>query len=382
MAHNIHGLILATDVFLSCDLRDRSALVNILREPLAAFRRTRGELARAMRCGPRSILRRLNGSPAHPRSGPVRPSRRQSDPLASPSSAARELRRRRGRHFRGRPSRPVVAASEQDTLTVTTFNIQFGLAAGRAARELALAARFRRPDLILLQEMDPAGSAAIARELGCHHVYAPAVVHSHHGRQFGQAILSPWPLRDAEIVHLPHTHPVERATPHRPARHRRRRQPRGPRRQRAHRDRPARGEPARRAAGDHPRCLRRLGWPGRDRRGLQHRHRRQRERPRPARPLRRFRPRRGLRPHRRSGWPAACALPASPSITCSRAASISHSAPTTLVTRASDHRPLWATLPSAAGGSPWPRPSRSDRPRQPAGTGRAPRPGRRACSRS
>ena len=65
-----------------------------------------------------------------------------------------------------------------------------------------------RPDLILLQEMDPDGSAAIARDLGFHHVYAPAVVHSHHGRQFGQAILSPWPLRDAEIVHLPHAHPV------------------------------------------------------------------------------------------------------------------------------------------------------------------------------
>jgi endonuclease/exonuclease/phosphatase (EEP) superfamily protein YafD len=99
-------------------------------------------------------------------------------------------------------------APDQDTLTVTTFNIQFGLAASRAARELALAARFRSPDLILLQEMDPEGTAAIARDLGFHHVYAPAVVHSHHGRQFGQAILSPWTLRDAEIVHLPHAHPV------------------------------------------------------------------------------------------------------------------------------------------------------------------------------
>jgi endonuclease/exonuclease/phosphatase (EEP) superfamily protein YafD len=99
-------------------------------------------------------------------------------------------------------------APDQHTLTVTTFNIQFGLAAGPAAREIALAARFRCPDLILLQEMDPAGSAAIARDLGFHHVYAPAVIHSHHGRQFGQAILSPWPLRDAEIVHLPHAHPL------------------------------------------------------------------------------------------------------------------------------------------------------------------------------
>ncbi len=108
----------------------------------------------------------------------------------------------------GYANAPHADGSDHHTLTVTTFNIQFGLAAGRAARELSLAARFRRPDLILLQEMDPAGSAAIARDLGFHHVYAPAAVHSHHGRQFGQAILSPWPLRDAEIVHLPHTHPV------------------------------------------------------------------------------------------------------------------------------------------------------------------------------
>ncbi len=103
---------------------------------------------------------------------------------------------------------PRADGADHHTLTVATFNIQFGLAAGRAARELALAARFRRPDLILLQEMDPAGSASIARDLEFHHVYAPAVIHSHHGRQFGQAILSPWPLRDAEIVHLPHANPV------------------------------------------------------------------------------------------------------------------------------------------------------------------------------
>ena len=93
----------------------------------------------------------------------------------------------------GTAAAPGACAPDQLTLTVTTFNIQFGLHAGRAARELALAARFRRPDLILLQEMDPAGSAAIARDLGFHHVYAPAAVHSHHGRQFGQAILSPGP---------------------------------------------------------------------------------------------------------------------------------------------------------------------------------------------
>lgn len=108
----------------------------------------------------------------------------------------------------GRAAAGPVSAGDQLTLTVATFNIQFGLAAGRAARELALAARFRRPDLVLLQEMDPAGTAAIARELGYGHVYAPAVVHSHHGRPFGQAILSPWPLHDVEIVHLPHAHPL------------------------------------------------------------------------------------------------------------------------------------------------------------------------------
>ncbi len=96
----------------------------------------------------------------------------------------------------------------QDTLTIATFNIKFGLAASRAAQELAEMSRFRRPDLILLQEMDPVGTARIAESLGYHYVYAPAVVHSRHGRLFGQAVLSPWPLRDVNIVPLPHKHPL------------------------------------------------------------------------------------------------------------------------------------------------------------------------------
>ena len=138
----------------------------------------------------RFALRAANLIPTHPRRRPVNFAAGEADICAGLGCSAQDN------------------AAQQHTLTVTTFNIQFGLAAGRAARELALAAKFRRPDLVLLQEMDPDGSAAIARELGFHHVYAPAVVHSHHGRQFGQAILSPWPLRDAEIVHLPHDNPL------------------------------------------------------------------------------------------------------------------------------------------------------------------------------
>lgn len=104
---------------------------------------------------------------------------------------------------------PVVLTDQsQQTLTVATFNIKFGLEADRAASELAEISRFRRPDVILLQEMDPDGTARIASDLGFQFVYAPAVVHSRHGRLFGQAVLSPWPLRDVQVVPLPHLHPV------------------------------------------------------------------------------------------------------------------------------------------------------------------------------
>ncbi|MDH3227517.1 MAG: endonuclease/exonuclease/phosphatase family protein, partial [Thermoleophilia bacterium] len=58
-------------------------------------------------------------------------------------------------------------------------------------------------DLLLLQEMDEEGVDAIARSLGHNYVYGAATVHSRTGKNFGNAVLSPWPLSDAGRVSLP-----------------------------------------------------------------------------------------------------------------------------------------------------------------------------------
>lgn len=59
-------------------------------------------------------------------------------------------------------------------------------------------------DLVLLQEMTPEGAAAVAHTLGMGHAYRSASTHRFHGREFGNAILSRWPIIDESAVDLPH----------------------------------------------------------------------------------------------------------------------------------------------------------------------------------
>jgi endonuclease/exonuclease/phosphatase family metal-dependent hydrolase len=62
----------------------------------------------------------------------------------------------------------------------------------------------REPDVVALQEMDAPGTERIARALGMNAVYFPSGVHPKHERDFGCAILSPWPLAEARKLVLPH----------------------------------------------------------------------------------------------------------------------------------------------------------------------------------
>jgi endonuclease/exonuclease/phosphatase family metal-dependent hydrolase len=68
-------------------------------------------------------------------------------------------------------------------------------------------AGLHHPDILLLQEMTPAGVETLAAALGLNHVYFPAAVHPHHGQLFGNAVLSPWPITGSELLILPHPHP-------------------------------------------------------------------------------------------------------------------------------------------------------------------------------
>ena len=91
-----------------------------------------------------------------------------------------------------------------DTIVVATFNIAFALRVDSAARVLESDPVLRRADVILLQEMDARGTQALADWMGMHYVYYPATLHFRHRRDFGNAILSRWPIVEDARITLPH----------------------------------------------------------------------------------------------------------------------------------------------------------------------------------
>jgi endonuclease/exonuclease/phosphatase family metal-dependent hydrolase len=87
---------------------------------------------------------------------------------------------------------------------VVTFNVKFSRQVDRAARLLQEHEDLRGADLIALQEMDAEGTERIARALSMDYVYYPAIRHPGTDRDFGNAILSRWPLRDDHKLVLPY----------------------------------------------------------------------------------------------------------------------------------------------------------------------------------
>src|SRR5687767_5873209 len=94
--------------------------------------------------------------------------------------------------------------TEPDGLRVVTFNVKYGRQAQAAADLLKSDPRLSGADLIALQEMDEVGTELIARALSMNYVYYPAAVHPVARRNFGNAVLSRWPLEDDAKLVLPH----------------------------------------------------------------------------------------------------------------------------------------------------------------------------------
>jgi len=112
-----------------------------------------------------------------------------------------------GPRYEGRYAPPPATDSRvlpSDALRVVTFNIEYGRQIDRAVSLLRGNAALHGADILLLQEMDPAGVERLAHELGLNYVHFPGGVHPSSGHDFGTAILSPWPLGDARKIVLPH----------------------------------------------------------------------------------------------------------------------------------------------------------------------------------
>ena len=92
----------------------------------------------------------------------------------------------------------------QATIKVVTYNINEGRAVDQAIEELNTFAALRDPDILLLQEMDEDGTRQLACAVSHDYVYYPASVFPRTKRNFGNAILTKWPLSDPGKILLPY----------------------------------------------------------------------------------------------------------------------------------------------------------------------------------
>jgi endonuclease/exonuclease/phosphatase family metal-dependent hydrolase len=90
-----------------------------------------------------------------------------------------------------------------DSLRVVTFNVRYSEQTGLAIELLQTAPQLRGADVVMLQEMNEDAVAEAAAALGMNYVYYPAVLHPVPKKNFGNAILSRWPIVDDEKLILP-----------------------------------------------------------------------------------------------------------------------------------------------------------------------------------
>ncbi len=91
-----------------------------------------------------------------------------------------------------------------DTLTVVSYNIGYALNIEQAIAEIKEIRSQKGLDILLLQEMDEVGMEQLARGLRLNYVYYPAAVESTHHKNFGNAVLSCWPVIGWKKLILPH----------------------------------------------------------------------------------------------------------------------------------------------------------------------------------
>lgn len=94
--------------------------------------------------------------------------------------------------------------AEPSGLRVVTFNVKYGRQAAAAAELLKNDPHLSGADLIALQEMDEVSTELVARALSMNYVYFPAAIHPVAKKNFGNAVLSRWPLEDDVKLVLPH----------------------------------------------------------------------------------------------------------------------------------------------------------------------------------
>ncbi|WP_338868599.1 endonuclease/exonuclease/phosphatase family protein [Myxococcus stipitatus] len=111
-----------------------------------------------------------------------------------------------GPRYSGDYRKPASVPEEApSSLTVVTFNLSFAEHVTEAITAFKRAP-LADADIIAMQEMDAPSVDRIAQELGLAYVYYPASVQVD-GDDFGNALLSRWPIIADRKLHLPHDDP-------------------------------------------------------------------------------------------------------------------------------------------------------------------------------
>jgi endonuclease/exonuclease/phosphatase (EEP) superfamily protein YafD len=94
----------------------------------------------------------------------------------------------------------------EGVLTAVSYNIDFGVFVEEAIEDMA---HMPQPDVVMLQEMDEDGTDKIAQAMKLDYIYYPASVHRHN-KNFGNAVLSRWPILQTQKLILPRRHPANK----------------------------------------------------------------------------------------------------------------------------------------------------------------------------
>ena len=109
-----------------------------------------------------------------------------------------------GPRYDGSPPPHVEAPVANDTIRIATFNIEYAIRIDSALATIRAEPGLRDADILLLQEMDATSTRYVARELGMWFVYYPATRHFRYKRDFGNAVLSRYPIVEDSKIILPH----------------------------------------------------------------------------------------------------------------------------------------------------------------------------------
>lgn len=108
------------------------------------------------------------------------------------------------RYANATPDSSAAYRPEPDRLRIVSFNIAFARDIDGAISLFRSEPAMKDADVILLQEMNAGGTHRIARALEMGYVYYPALFHRRARQDFGNAVLSRWPIVDDAKLVLPH----------------------------------------------------------------------------------------------------------------------------------------------------------------------------------